>query len=139
MSAQQRTGRRVDEYLTGKIGATNLSLMDALRKLILDELAKQKLSLREAAARSEGLVSHSTLGLIAQGRHSGNLTDKTLAGIALALNQPVGKVRTAYGLPAKEPQPFVLPDKAAYLNPKQQRAILAMIDAFLEGNGPRGK
>lgn len=110
--------------------------MEALRALIRAELARQGLSYREAAARAKGLISYSTLNVIATGRHSGELTDSTLTGIALALDVSVKKVREAYGMVGVEPTEFQLPERAKRLSPKQRKAVIAMVDAFLDqGNG----
>lgn len=109
--------------------------MEALRRLILDELARQNISFRDAADRSKGLVSYGTLHTIAKGRHTGGtISDRVLTGIALALDVPVRQVRDAYGIESVEPVGFELPDKSKYLTPKQRRAVLAMVDAFLDGN-----
>lgn len=107
--------------------------MEALRALIRDELARQGLSYREAAARAKGLISYSTLNVIATGKHAGEINDRTLSGIALALDVPVRKVREAYGMTGVEPAEFVLPDRAKYLTAKQRRTVLSMVDAFLDG------
>lgn len=111
--------------------------MEALRQLILAELDRQGLSYREAAARSKGLISYSTLNVIATGSHAGEISDRTLSGIALALDIPVRKVRQAYGRTAVEPAEFTLPDRSKHLSPKQRKAVLSMIDAFLDGK-PNG-
>lgn len=106
--------------------------MEALRALIRAELDKQGLSYREAAARSKGLISYSHLNVIAGGRHPGDLTDSTLTGIALALDVSVRKVREAYGAVGVEPTEFQLPERAKRLNAKQRKAVIAMVDAFLD-------
>lgn len=106
--------------------------MEALRALIRAELARQDISFREAAARAKGLVSYATLNVIATGNHSGEISDRTLSGIALALDIPVRKVREAYGLQGVEPPEFQLPDRAKRLNVKQRKAVIAMVDAFLD-------
>lgn len=107
--------------------------MDELRKLILEAMDKQDLSFREAAERSQGLISYAHLANIANGKHAGELGDRILTGIALAINLPVTRVRKAYGTTSTEPIEFRLPAKANYLSAKQRRSILSMVDAFLDG------
>jgi transcriptional regulator with XRE-family HTH domain len=108
--------------------------MDELRRLIQAERDKQKLSYREMADRADGLVSYGHLNQIVNGKHTGHLDDRTLKGIALAIDVPVSKVRKAYGTTATEPIEFHLPDRARHLTAKERAAILAMVDAFLESN-----
>lgn len=110
-----------------------LSRMDELRRLIQGQMEKQGLSYREAAGRAKGLISYAHLSVIVNGGHSGEINDKTLTGIALAIDVPVSRVRKAYGTTATEPISFGLPDKAKHLSPKQRKAVLAMVDAFLDG------
>ena len=110
-----------------------------LQRLVLDELAKQDLSLRRAAARSapgpdtKPLVSFSTLGAIARGRYNvSDIEDSTIRGIALALDVPIKRVMEAAQIARQRPaEEFRLPSKAHRLSPKSRRAILAMVDALV--------
>lgn len=108
--------------------------MDELRRLIRTEMDRQKLTYRAAAERANGLISYSHLSNIVNGRHTGELDDRTLAGIALAIGATEAKVRRAYAVTNPRPLEFTVPDKARHLTPKQRAAVLSMIDAFLDGN-----
>lgn len=110
--------------------------VEDLRKLIQAEMKRQGLSFRAAAGRSQGLISHGHLNALAQGKPISRIDDRVLTGIALALDVPVSKVRKAYGTDPVGPVEFVLPPKSAGLTRKQRDAILAMVDAFLDGNKP---
>ena len=110
-----------------------------LQRLILDTLAEQDLSYRAAAERSRGMVTHTTLNTLANGRRDPKtLTDQSIAGIALALGVSEREVRKAIGLSRTEPPTvFKLPAKANRLTPKQRKVILATIDAFLSESDER--
>lgn len=106
--------------------------MTPMQKLIGDRLAEQDLSYRAAAERANGLISHSSLHQIHVGRSLGPWSDKTLAGVALALDVPLPVVKKQ----AQETHPsfttFTLPAKAKKLNAHQRRLILEMIDMLLQ-------
>jgi hypothetical protein len=116
-----------------------------LQTLILNRLSElgdgtSPLPYRHAAARSvvdgKPLVSHATLQSIAVGKHTGNLSEDTIHGIALALDVPQSRVREAMGLPSGTPTEFRLPAKANRLTASQRRAILKVVDALLAANDP---
>lgn len=107
--------------------------MRDLQRLILDRLSELELSFRDAARRSNGLVSHATLNNITTGRHSGKLTDQTFRGIALAVDLPLSTVADAAGVTLRrEGTIFRLPERASRLTPRQRRAVLQMVDALLD-------
>jgi hypothetical protein len=106
--------------------------MDALRRLIRTELDRQQISYRQAAERSQGLISYGHLNQLATGREGGNLSEQVLAGIALAIDVPLAKVRRAYGQPSKGPIEFILPPGSERLSEKERRVIRATIAAFLD-------
>jgi transcriptional regulator with XRE-family HTH domain len=105
-----------------------------LGRLIADRLNELGLSYRSAADRSGGAVSHATLNALVLGRGnvSRRLNDRTLVGIATALDLPLSDVRAAAGVTADEPMEFVLPPAAARLSSRGRAAILAMLAALLE-------
>lgn len=108
-----------------------------LQKLVTERLAelgdrRGPLSTRQAALRSDGLISYETLRLLAEGQHSGRLKDDTVAGLALALDVPRSKVLAAMGRSITQPLGrFELPERADYLTRPQRRAVLSVIDAIL--------
>lgn len=69
--------------------------MSELRDLINDRLGLLQISLRQAAARSQGKTTATTLSRLALGKHTGKITADTIAGIALALDLPMSAVRAA--------------------------------------------
>lgn len=107
-------------------------MTNPLQRLVANRLAELELTYRAAAARSGGLVSHSTLHNITKGR-VGRMEDDTLRGIALAIDVPVSQVRDAAGRAAGSETEFRLPKKANLLTDSQRRAVIRMVNAMLEG------
>lgn len=107
--------------------------MTALQRLVKTRLKQLGLSYREAAKRSDGMASHATFYQLATGQHSGRVSDRTINGLALALELSAREVREAAGLgDQEEPPEFRLPKRAGRLTQRQRRVILAMVDALLE-------
>lgn len=103
----------------------------SLQRLVADRLAELNRSYREAERQSGKLVSHGTLQKIATGQHSGKFNEKTLRGIALAIDVTPSEVRAAAG--AREDfGRFQLPEKASKLRPKQRKALISMMEALLD-------
>jgi hypothetical protein len=101
--------------------------VDQLQQLVLTRLAElgepgTPMSARAAARRSHGRVSYDTLYQIANGKHSGRLTDATAEGIAAALEVPVARVYDAAGAP--RPQGRWLPPERFDRLTIEQRRIL---------------
>lgn len=90
------------------------------------------LTLRGAAERSGGLVSHANIANIVHGTHGPAYSERTMKGLALAIDVPYSRVVEAVekGLP----DDFRLPKKARDLTMAQRRAVLSMIDALLADN-----
>lgn len=114
----------------------SLRRVTPLQKLVTDRLAELNRSYRQAAEESNGLVSHATINHIALGRTSWQrLPDKTLRGLALALDVPYSRVKTAWDESKNVPETtFILPKSAEQLTPKQRKAVLAFVSALLEEN-----
>lgn len=106
--------------------------MTPLQELVANTRATLGRSLREAAERSGGLVSHATINNIELGRHNGQLDESTIRGLALALDLSQTQIREAAGLSRTAPSEFRLPKKANRLTPSGRAAILRMVDALLE-------
>ncbi|GAU71272.1 hypothetical protein SSP35_32_00010 [Streptomyces sp. NBRC 110611] len=110
---------------------------DDLQRLVVARLAelgspRRPLSYRAAAARSQGHVSHGTIGRIARGQHSGVLEDETLDGLALALDVPRTRIEKAAGIFRERPlQPFTLPARASLLSRSEREVVLSVVDALL--------
>lgn len=109
-----------------------------LQRLVLDRLSELgdrdgSLSLRSAAERSGGMVSHSTLQRISAGQYLvRKITDRTIKGIALALDVRESEVRAAAGRSQiQPPTEFVLPKRARELTVEQRRALIAVMDSML--------
>lgn len=108
--------------------------MTPLQSLITDRLAELRLSYREAAEKSGGLVSFGTLNQLALGTRGPQISEQRLRGIALALDVSIEKVREAAAASrSTSGTEFRLPAKASELDPRERKAVLAMVDAFLAG------
>lgn len=109
--------------------------MTPLQELVLTRLSDLDLSYRAAAERSEGLISHGHINYIALGKAHGPMTRAAVNGLALALDVPKSTVEEAAAASQTAPlTEFKLPKKAAKLTPKQQKAVLAYIDALLDSS-----
>jgi hypothetical protein len=107
--------------------------MTPMQRFVLNRLAELNLTYRGAADRSEGLVSFGTINQIATGRHTGRLTPRAQRGLALALDVPLGKIEQVYAESQDAPAAmYRLPERANQLSPKQFKALLAVMDGFLE-------
>lgn len=103
-----------------------------IQQLVRDRMKELDLSYRQAAAKSNGLVSHGTLNAIATGRHSFRISASTVDGIALALDLEPAVIEQAVGRAARASlEVFVLPERASKLSAQERRAIVAMMDALL--------
>lgn len=115
--------------------------VNELQNLVLRRLADlgtpgNPLSVRAAAERARGLVSYEVLRQIARGEHSGNITDRTAEGIALALDVAAAHVYQA----ARIPRPlsrWQWPARFDRLDPAQRRLVEdvagALLDAYEKG------
>lgn len=96
--------------------------MHPLQQLVLNRLMELDLSPRDAARRSRGKVSYSTLRLIGRGEHSMKVKDETAEGIALALDVPVSMVYDRAGV--KQPRSrWEWPSRYDRLSLSERRAI----------------
>lgn len=108
-----------------------------LRQLVLRQLAvlgdgTRPLSHREAAARSGGLVSHATIGNIASGRHSGNIDDSTVDGLALALDVKRSEILASiHRSHVAAGKPFEAPERWQRLTHVQRKLVIALGDGLL--------
>ena len=112
--------------------------VDHLQQLVLTRLAElgtpgKPLSAREAARRSDGAVSYDTLYTIANGKHSGRLTDPVAEGIAAALEVPVSRVYDAAGAPRPQGR-WLLPERFDRVSPQRRQMIEDLISALLEAD-----
>lgn len=89
------------------------------------------LSLRQAAERSGGLISHGHLGGIESDAVQRTPSDRVLRGISAALDIPITELRRAAGVPPRQ-TPFTLPDRARQLSAKERRLVLQLVDALLD-------
>jgi hypothetical protein len=116
-----------------------------LRQLVLRRLAEldprpgKSLSHRDAAARSGGRISHATIGNITSGRHGGKLDDKTVEGLALALDLPRSEIlRATYRSSQVVVRPFEAPESWQKLTHAQRKVVIAvgngLLDAYEQGH-----
>lgn len=111
---------------------------DQLQHLVLTRLAElgtpgKPMSAREAARRANGAVSYDTLYQIANGKHSGRLTDPVAEGIASALDVPVSRVYDAAGAPRPQGR-WLLPERFDRLSTEQRRLIEDFCAALLKAD-----
>lgn len=110
--------------------------MNELQDLVLKRLdalggTDGPMSLRDAAARSQGLVSYETIRSVLRGTHSGRINDRTAEGLSRALDVPLARVYEA----AQVPQPasrWVWPGRFDRLDPSQRRIVEEVAGALLE-------
>lgn len=114
-------------------GRVTLCGVHPLQRLIIDRLAELGLTYREAAERSSNLISFGRLNGIANGR-LGQLNEKTIRGIALALDVPIKTVRESCQMPVS-PTEFRLPARSVYLSPQSRRLLMDMTNRLLEAEG----
>ena len=110
--------------------------MATLDALVRQRLAELDRSSRSAAAASRGLVSHETVNSIANGKHSGRISDRTAQGLAYALDLPLGRIYDAASVPRPESR-WTWPERFDRL-PLPHRAIVedlasALLDAYERG------
>lgn len=123
---------------------TDHDRMDRLQELILTRLQQLgdrtgPMSAREAARRSGGLISYESLRLLARGdtkRHKGRLTDRTVQGLAKALEVSEAKVYDAIGASAPG-GPWEWPQRFERLGPSQRQLVediaAALLSAYEQG------
>jgi len=110
--------------------------MHDLQQLVLARLIdlgdeSGPLSIRAAAERSRGAVSHENLRKIARGTHSGRLNDRTAEGLAIALDLPIAEVYRA----AKVPRPhtrWLWPERFDRLDAAERRVVEEVAATILE-------
>lgn len=110
--------------------------VNMLQHLVLTRLAElgepgRPMSIRAAAENARGLTTHHTLTAIANGEHSGRISDRTAEGIAAALDVPVTRVYDAAGVP----RPFGRwnwPAKFDRVRPEDRAIIEDLVSALLK-------
>lgn len=99
----------------------------SLAELLMSTLNRLDLSYREAEEKTG--VGYSVIHRLATGKQQ-TTSDEVLAQLARGLRIPVRELRAAAGR-ASGLQAFTLPERAARLNGRERRLILAMVDALL--------
>lgn len=103
-----------------------------LRKLLQAWIdAEPGRSARKIAAA--GGISHQNVNNILNGKHGGQIEERTIKGLATGTGISERELRKAAGLP-DDLGPFALPDRAARLSRRQREAILASVEAMLGAN-----
>lgn len=107
-----------------------------LRDLVRRRLDELDISIREAARRSQGGVSHERLSQILRGKRGSAITPSTIKGIAAAIGVPARLVWDAAEL--SEPDPW---DMSRYnsLSPRQREIVEAVAAGYLEANKKAAK
>jgi hypothetical protein len=114
---------------------TALPGMENLQDLILRR-AKEiggnngDLSTRQLEARSQGKVSRATFQRMMAGEYDAVTSQRTIDGLALALEVSLRVVESAAGAPPSY-GPFQLDDDAARLTPTQRKAVKHVVEAML--------
>lgn len=108
---------------------------ETLAELVAAKRGELGLSYRQAAERSQGLISHSRLAAIENGEDRG-VSDALLRGISTALDLPISRVRKAAGAPPTD-RPFTLPARANRLTPRERRLVLNLVDTLLAAREQR--
>ena len=99
--------------------------------LVRAALDRKDLSIRDAAARTDGRLSHSQIARILRGQ-SAQCQPETLRALSDALSIPITKLRKANGAHnGRVPTPFILPERANELNIAERRVVVNMIGALL--------
>lgn len=105
--------------------------MKHIQDLIVRRRADLALTYEQLAVRSGGKVSRTLLNQLATGRHNSRLSDRSIEGIAEALDVSEDEVREAVDEPSR-PE-FSLGPRAKLLTDPQRRAMIAVMEAFLAG------
>lgn len=85
------------------------------------------------------LISDETLRRLGNGLHRGEVTDRIVLGLSLALDRSRGEILSSlHGRQVAPPQPWRLPDRAHRLTTRQRKAVEAVIDAMLMPTGEEG-
>lgn len=114
----------------------NGDTVNQLQQLVLTRLAElgepgRPMSGRAAAEKARGLVSFHTIIAIANGEHTGRITDRTAEGLAAALDVPVTRVYEAAGVP----RPFGRwhwPEKFDRIRPEDRAIVEDLTSALLQ-------
>lgn len=105
--------------------------LTALQRLVKDKLAAGDLSYRAAAGHSHGLIDHSAIHQIATGRMQGNLSEKAIAGLALALQCSPREVEDAIEETLRPKRFMELSRRLAGLPAEKQAELIDMIEQVL--------
>lgn len=98
----------------------------SLQRLVQDRADELSItSARELARRAAGKVSYETIRRILIGKHSGRLTDDIAAGLAMALELPVARVREVAEL-APSLGPWHWPTRFEVLDIEDRRLVEAI-------------
>lgn len=108
-----------------------------MQQLVHDRLIALGISQREAAQRSNGLITNSTLSRILSGVSAGPWSLKTLRGLSLALDVPMSTVEKIAGTPTAGPE-FRVPPEWELLNAKQRKVVYDLVNALLKAHRPDG-
>lgn len=107
--------------------------MTPLQKLVIERLELLGLSTRGAAARANGLLSHTTINRIANGESAGPWSQKTLRGLSLALDLPLSEIEKAADVPVGGTR-FKVPSEWDRLTGPERAAVTAMVNALLKAH-----
>ena len=108
----------------------------SLAELVTRRRAELGLSLRDVAEATGGVASYSTIHEMEAGARM-RFGAAKLDAVADALGLSRSAVRQAAGRPARALAPFVLPERASGLTPKQRRLVVRLVDLLLEAGQER--
>lgn len=112
-------------------GEVNLLQDLALTRLAELGVPGAPLSIRRATEKARGLISYEVLRQVVRGEHSGNITDRTAEGLALALDVPVALIYAATNVPRPMSR-WHWPARFDRLDPAQRRVVEDVAAAILE-------
>ncbi|MGV0109016.1 hypothetical protein [Arthrobacter sp. CP30] len=100
---------------------------------LLNDSNTERISARriQAIAEAKGVtVSNTSISKYLRGEPD-QPSESVLTAFSLALGVPLKMLREAAGLPAGEPDPFVLPESANRLNARQRELVLHTVRVML--------
>lgn len=105
MDRARTKGETADEENPSTVGCDGIPLeRTALQQLVEERLKILEISYRQAAARSFDLISHHTVARLAGSEPwQGRITERTMAGLALALDISVDDVRRVAAMRRADP------------------------------------
>lgn len=120
---------RIREAAAAPMRARQVAITNPLQALVVRRLVELNLSQRDAVRRSGDLFSQATIARIVDGQ-VGDVAERTLQGLALALDVPLSQVVEAFEQ-SRAGKSVGLPARALQLPPDKWRELETIIDNML--------